>query len=61
MYNQINQFFFENFFRQVSVSNKLNSLLDNENQFINFEFLCYAQTQFNQIVAAMVFLAWIKV
>jgi len=50
-----------NIYRQVSVSNKLNSLLDNDQQFVNFDFLCYAQTQFNQVIAAITFLAWIKV
>lgn len=50
-----------NIYRQVSVSNKLNSLLANDQQFVNFDFLCYCQTQFNQAIAGVVFLSWIKV
>ena len=50
-----------NLYRQISVSNKLNSFLNNANQFISFDFLCYVQTQFNQFIAAITFLVWIKV
>lgn len=50
-----------NIYRQVSVSKKLNSLLDNEDQFISFDFLCYVQTQFNNSIAFIVFLSWIKI
>lgn len=50
-----------NLFRQVKVSETLESLLQNDAEYFNFDFLCYWQGQFNNGVAFMVFLAWIKV
>lgn len=49
-----------NIYRQVKVDEILQSLLGNDNQFFDFEFLCYWQTQFNNAIAGMVFIAWIK-
>ena len=50
-----------NIYRQVKVNELLQTILANDNQYIDFEFLCYWQTQFNNAVAGMVFIAWIKV
>lgn len=45
----------------MKVDDLLESLLNNDDQFVDFDFLCYWQTQFNSAVAAIVFLAWIKI
>lgn len=50
-----------NLFRQVKVDEILESLLENDSQFFDFDFLCYWQIQFNNGLAGMVFLSWIKV
>ena len=50
-----------NLFRQVKVSETLESLLQNDSDYFDFDFLCYWQGQFNNGVAFMTFLAWIKV
>jgi polycystin 2 len=50
-----------NIYRQTKVDDLLESLLNNDDQFVDFDFLCYWQTQFNSAVAAIVFLAWIKI
>jgi hypothetical protein len=50
-----------NIYRQIKVAQILDDLLKNENRFADFEFLSYWQTQFNNIIAFTVFLAWIKV
>ena len=50
-----------NIYRQVKVGQILDELLANQNSFADFEFLSYWQTQFNNIIAFTVFLAWIKV
>ena len=50
-----------NIYRQVKVNDLLEGLLANDNIFIDFEFLCYWSTQFNNAIAGMVFLAWIKI
>ncbi len=51
-----------NVYRQIKVAQILDQLLQNrENTFSDFEFLTYWQTQFNNIIAFTVFLAWIKV
>jgi hypothetical protein len=39
----------------------LDDLLKKQDHFADFEFLSYWQTQFNNVVAFTVFLAWIKV
>jgi hypothetical protein len=36
-------------------------LLENEDQFKDFEFLCYWQMQFNNAVAGCVFISWMKI
>jgi hypothetical protein len=51
-----------NIYRQVQVNNLLDQLLEKqERQFNDFTFLCYWQYQFNNVVSATIFLAWIKV
>ena len=50
-----------NVFRQQKVGEMLDSLLKNEEQFSDFEFLCYWQMQFNNAIALTVFIAWMKV
>ena len=51
-----------NIYRQVQVNNLLDELLQTQNgQFSDFTFLCYWQYQFNNIISATIFLAWIKV
>lgn len=50
-----------NLFRQVKVDEILESLLENDEQFFDFDFLCYWQLQFNRAIAFMVFLSWIKI
>lgn len=48
-------------YRQVKVSDLLENLLTNDSQYVSFEFLCYWQIVFNQAVAWMVFLSWVKI
>jgi hypothetical protein len=50
-----------NIYSQFQVDSILDSLLANENQFADFEFICYWQTQFNNVIALAVFLAWMKI
>jgi hypothetical protein len=50
-----------NVYRQVKVGKTLDDLLKDPNVFADFEFLSYWQTQFNNVIAFTVFLAWIKV
>lgn len=45
----------------MKVTELLENLLKDDNQFIDFEFLCYWSTQFNNAIAGMVFLAWVKI
>lgn len=47
-------------YRTVVVGNLLEGLLDNPNQYANFDSISYWQTQFNNIVAIAVFFSWIK-
>ncbi|CAF5219771.1 unnamed protein product, partial [Rotaria magnacalcarata] len=49
-----------NIYRQVEVGRLLDELLRDQNTFADFEFLTYWQTQFNNIIAFAIFLAWIK-
>lgn len=48
-------------YRTITIENKLNTLLDNPNRYLDFQFLSYWQTQFNNIMAIAVFFAWVKV
>ncbi|KAI3378974.1 hypothetical protein SNEBB_006980 [Seison nebaliae] len=48
-------------FRFFKVNEVLDSILKNEDKFMDFEFLGFWQTQFNNAVAAAVFLSWIKI
>ena len=50
-----------NIYRTLAVSDKLNALLDEPDDYPDFEFLSYWQTQFNSAIAITVFLAWVKV
>jgi len=51
-----------NIYRQVQVNNLLGQLLDQQpKQYNDFSHLCYWQYQFNNIISATIFLAWIKV
>ncbi|CAF0976109.1 unnamed protein product [Adineta ricciae] len=51
-----------NIYRQAQVNNLLDELLQTQNgQFSDFTFLCYWQYQFNNIISATIFLAWIKI
>jgi len=50
-----------NVYRQVKVAQLLEDLLKSQDIFADFEFLSYWQTQFNNVIAFTVFLAWIKV
>ena len=50
-----------NVYRQIKVGQLLDGLLKDQQGFADFEFLSYWQTQFNNIIAFTVFLAWIKV
>lgn len=50
-----------NVYRTLKVDELLKKLLDKPNQYADFEFLSYGQTQFDNAIAIAVFLAWIKV
>jgi hypothetical protein len=50
-----------NLYRYIKVNDLLEKLLENNNQFIDFEFLCYWQTQYNNAVAGIIFISWIKI
>lgn len=51
-----------NIYRQVQVDSLLDQLLNKQSgQHNDFTFLCYWQYQFNNILSATIFLAWIKV
>ena len=51
-----------NIYRQVQVNNLLDKLLVKQTkQYNDFTFLCYWQYQFNNLISATIFLAWIKV
>ncbi len=50
-----------NIYREVKVGQLLDALLKDQNSFADFEFLTYWQIQFNNVIAFVVFLAWIKV
>ncbi|XP_067128967.1 polycystin-2-like [Centruroides vittatus] len=48
-------------FRTSAVNRLLDNLINTPEDYSNFEFLGYWQTQFNNLVACTAFLAWIKV
>lgn len=48
-------------YRTVKVNEMLDQLLRNPEEFADFEFLAFWQSQFNNAVALAVFFAWIKV
>ena len=43
------------------MADKLNALLDKPDEFPDFEFLSYWQTQLNDALAITSFMAWVKV
>ncbi|XP_045214865.1 polycystic kidney disease 2-like 1 protein isoform X3 [Mercenaria mercenaria] len=50
-----------NVYRTLKVDELLQELLDKPDQYADFEFLSYGQTQFDNAIAIAVFLAWIKI
>ena len=48
-------------YRTIEVNVKLDELLKNPNEYADFEYLAYWQSQFNNQIAVAVFFAWIKV
>ncbi|XP_060603024.1 polycystin-2-like protein 1 isoform X2 [Ruditapes philippinarum] len=50
-----------NVYRTLKVDELLKKLLDKPDQYADFEFLSYGQTQFDNAIAIAVFLAWIKI
>lgn len=50
-----------NVYRTVVVGGLLKNLLNDSNQYANFDTLGFYQVQFNNMVAVAVFFAWIKV
>jgi len=50
-----------NVYRTVEVGNKLKELVDNNDQFADFENLSYWETRFSNAIAIATFMAWIKI
>lgn len=50
-----------NVYRTIKVDEMLADLLSKPNQYADFEFLSYGQTQFDNAIAIVVFFAWIKI
>ncbi|XP_065832466.1 polycystin-2-like [Oscarella lobularis] len=50
-----------NIYRTVTVKEKLQTLLNESNQYANFEDLGYWQIQYNNMVGVLVFFAWFKI
>ncbi|XP_030068239.1 polycystin-2-like protein 2 [Microcaecilia unicolor] len=50
-----------NLYRTSKVSLLIEKLLNTPNQYPNFQFLAYWQTQYNNMIAVTVFFAWIKI
>ncbi len=50
-----------NIYRVAKVNEVLDSLLENNNEFADFNTLAYWQTQFNNAIAITAFISWIKV
>ena len=50
-----------NVYRQVKVNDMLDNLIANDNVYMDFDFLCYWSMQYNNAMAFMVFLAWVKI
>jgi len=50
-----------NIYRVIKVNDVLDSLLENNNEFADFNTLAYWQTQFNNAIAITAFISWIKV
>jgi len=48
-------------YRLLKVDSLLDELLSRPNAYANFDFLSYWQVQFNNVMAIMVFFAWIKI
>lgn len=50
-----------NIYRTIEVNDKLDTLLDQPDEYVDFESLSYWQVVFNSALAIMVFFAWVKV
>ena len=50
-----------NIYRTLKVDELLEDLLSRPDQYSDFNFLSYGQSQFDNAIAIAVFLAWIKV
>ena len=50
-----------NIYRTVTVGKLLKTLLNNPNEYANFEVLGFWQTRYNEILAIALFCSWIKV
>ena len=48
-------------YRYIRVNSTMETLLEDTNAFLDFEFLAYWQINFNNACAILVFLAWLKV
>ena len=48
-------------YRSMSVTSMIDVLLSQPDQYADFEFLGYCQAVYNNVIAVVVFLAWIKV
>jgi hypothetical protein len=50
-----------NLYAYVAVNSALSKLLADNKQYIDFEFLCYWSTQYENAVAGIIFISWIKI
>ena len=50
-----------NVYRQVKVNDMLDNLIANDNVYMDFDFLCYWSMQYNNAMAFLVFLSWVKI
>ena len=50
-----------NVYRTITVDNLLDTLLDDPTVYADFEFLGFWQMQYNNMVALVVFFAWVKI
>jgi hypothetical protein len=48
-------------YRQIIVNDTLEKLISNDEIYIDFNFLCYWSVQYNNAMAFMVFLGWVKI
>ena len=50
-----------NVYRQTKVNQLLDTLIANDNVYIDFNFLCYWSVNYNITMGWLVFLAWVKI